>query len=44
MPQYYEHVRYPFGTLKIAKRTFPLLIVSIKVPTKTLPPFTATSL
>jgi hypothetical protein len=34
---------YPFGTLKIAKRTFPLLIVSIRVPTKTRAPLTATS-
>ena len=33
----------PFGTLKIARRTFPLLIVSIKVPTKTRAPSTATS-
>src|SRR5258706_13968497 len=37
-------LHYPFGTLKMAKRTLPLLIVSIKVPTKTLPPLTATSL
>jgi hypothetical protein len=33
----------PFGTLKIAKRTLPLLIVSISVPTKTRAPLTATS-